>query len=70
MANEKCPRAEINAGASREYELTQAGQPDLVSIACRDASLWQTRLAIIRPQAGAGEPLDADAEKKALAGLK
>ncbi|HEV7306680.1 anti-sigma factor [Ensifer sp.] len=79
-----------NGQLCREYELTQSGQPDLVSVACRGASVWQTQLAIARPTSGegyapassletidaylasigAGEPLDADAEKKALAGSK
>ncbi|OCP02690.1 MULTISPECIES: zf-HC2 domain-containing protein [unclassified Ensifer] len=74
----------------REYELTRTGQPDLVSVACRDASVWQTRLAVVRPRSGdgyapassletmdayltsigAGQPLDAEAERKALAGSK
>ncbi|NUS70143.1 MAG: anti-sigma factor [Ensifer adhaerens] len=74
----------------REYELTQPGASGLVSVACRKASTWQTRLAVARPEGGdgyapassletvdafltsigAGQPLDADAEKKALAGSK
>ncbi|WP_104666641.1 anti-sigma factor family protein [Ensifer adhaerens] len=74
----------------REYELTQPGEPGLVSVACRRANVWQTRLAVARPEGGdgyapassletvdafltsigAGQPLDADAEKKALAASK
>lgn len=74
----------------REYELTRPGAPGLVSVACRKASTWETRLAVARPEGGdgyapassletvdafltsigAGQPLDADAEKKALAGTK
>ncbi|MGE6781896.1 anti-sigma factor family protein [Ensifer adhaerens] len=74
----------------REYELTQPGEPGLVSVACRKANVWQTRLAVARPEGGdgyapassletvdafltsigAGQPLDADAEKKALAASK
>lgn len=74
----------------REYELAQPGQPGLVSVACRKDATWQTRLAVVRPEAGdgyapassletidaylasigAGQPLDAEAEKKALAGSK
>ncbi|MBZ7924478.1 anti-sigma factor [Ensifer adhaerens] len=71
----------------REYELTQPGQPALVSVACRKASIWQTRLTVAKPgggdgyapassletvdafltSIGAGQPLDAEAEKRALA---
>ncbi len=74
----------------REYELAQPGEPGLVSVACRKASTWQTRLAVAKPEGGdgyapassletvdafltsigAGQPLDADAEKKALSGRK
>lgn len=74
----------------REYELARPGAPGLVSVACRKASTWETRLAVARPEGedgyapassletvdafltsiGAGQPLDADAEKKALAGTK
>lgn len=74
----------------REYELAQLGEPGLVSVACRKASTWQTRLAVAKPEGGdgyapassletvdafltsigAGQPLDAEAEKKALAGWK
>ncbi|MNL50064.1 hypothetical protein D3C87_1730460 [compost metagenome] len=63
-------------------------QPGVVSVACRDAGGWQTRLAIVTPESGegftpassletvdayltsigAGAPLEADAEEKALAG--
>lgn len=72
----------------REFELSQPGEPGLVSVACRQADAWQTRLAVVRPETaggytpassletvdayltsiGAGQPLDADAEKRALAG--
>ncbi|WP_077963134.1 anti-sigma factor family protein [Ensifer adhaerens] len=74
----------------REYELTQPGEPGLVSVACRKTNVWQTRLAVAKPEGGdgyapassletvdafltsigAGQPLDADAEKKALAASK
>ncbi|WP_065373247.1 anti-sigma factor family protein [Ensifer adhaerens] len=74
----------------REYELAQPGEPGLVSVACRKASTWQTRLTVAKPEGGdgyapassletvdafltsigAGQPLDAEAEKKALTGSK
>ncbi|WDZ80209.1 anti-sigma factor (plasmid) [Ensifer adhaerens] len=72
----------------REYELAQPGEPGLVAVACRKASIWQTRLVVTKPEGGdgyapassletvdayltsigAGQPLDAEAEKRALAG--
>ncbi|HEV7322229.1 MAG TPA: zf-HC2 domain-containing protein [Ensifer sp.] len=79
-----------NGQLCREYELAQTGLPDLVSVACREAESWQTRLAVARSNGGAGyapassletvdayltsigagEPLDAEAERKALAAKK
>lgn len=38
----------------REYEMKRPDQPDFVSVACRNASGWQTQLAIVTPETGEG----------------